>query len=85
MGRDEVVDIARQMHICNAIQWMSDGTIAALALECATDLVDHSFADKSDIAVLHSALMTIAEERGWPDGWWEDPSVVPSLAKLCQS
>ena len=30
----------------------------------------------SDLRHMHNAVLVEAERRRWPDGWWEDPSVV---------
>ncbi len=35
--------------------------------------------DNADVAEFGSALLRESERRDWPEGWWEDPSVVTGL------
>lgn len=35
---------------------------------------------RQDLTEFRSALLRETERRGWPDGWWEDPSIVLGLS-----
>jgi hypothetical protein len=34
---------------------------------------------KTEAQLLCSVLLLEAERREWPEGWWEDPSVIPEF------
>ena len=38
-----------------------------------------SRSDNADVTEFGSALLRESERRGWPDGWWEDSSVVTGM------
>lgn len=37
--------------------------------------------ERSAASYLGSAILLEAERRRWPDGWWEDPSVIPEISE----
>lgn len=37
--------------------------------------------DIESVRLLGCAIMAEAERRGWPEGWFEDPSVIPGFAE----
>lgn len=56
---------------------LSDQMLVGISL---WSMVDYALRSDDSIAILGSAILREGERRGWPDGWREDPSVIPSIA-----
>ena len=50
------------------------GEISCAASDLPADTI------RSDLRESRSALLRECERRGWPEGWWEDPSIVLGMA-----
>jgi hypothetical protein len=72
MSYEEIAKVARIEALAAALSWLSD--LSVVKINAALGI--YLMIPKDDSAVIISALLEIARRRGWPDGWWEDPSIV---------
>jgi len=75
--RAGVLSVVRQENIAAAFHWVSNRTLASIIMALALNAPAE--VDPDDWKTIHSGLLQQAEDRGWPDGWWEDLSVVPGV------
>ena len=79
MKRRDFITCYRQESLAESLYWLSDAMLVEMIgaiLGPTHGLKFRSPELSEECRVVGSGLMRIAEERGWPDGWWEDSSVV---------
>jgi hypothetical protein len=58
---------------------LSDQALVSLSYFFAFDY-RHRKTDRESADLVVNSVCLEGQERGWPEGWYEDPSVIPSIA-----